>query len=322
MERWWWLSDGKLQSMARFARASSGVAVTLKRAHRSFTDEQAAIAVEAAFVLQSESGGARAAKLTSQSSMIYLASWRGVSFPRLSPEVRGRNTSDGARAKGGDAEAKARIDDRHAHQRAVGEVLRVALGLVDEPQPSTGRFRLPPQSPKLAAALSHLPPRAITALFPGLIEAVPQEEEPDMSRVRTVPSDEVIRRDAAEMTKDQMAGLYGVSESSIYTHCRRLGISPRSSWDAVPATAQPQSTMPVTSPSQPLPQSEETEEPRPLAPVSEDPRRPLVFLKPSASLQRDRLGLDDLALVAGLVERGIAIPTALAVVRADLWTAA
>ena len=125
--------------------------------------------MDVAFLCGSTRAGERSVGIPGSSLLNHLAQ-RGLVPPAICPAQRGRNSSDGARARRGDAEAAARIEARHAHERAVAAVLRVALPLVED-QAATGRYRLPPASPELAAALAGHPPDAVALAFPGLAPA-------------------------------------------------------------------------------------------------------------------------------------------------------
>lgn len=110
---------------------------------------------------------------------------------------------------------------------------------------------------------------------------------------RRVPSNAVIRADSRLMTVSQMAAKYGVAAGSMSYHMKRLGLTGRG---RRPSQAAPAVVVATTAPA-------------PEIAVAPAPRRP-------------RLGIEDLALVAGLVERGISMSVAVQVVRVDAGMAA
>lgn len=167
MERWHWMSQRRLDNIAAMGRAQAGQANAGRPGTRLYDALTVAVAMEVAFLCGSTRTGERSVGIPGSSLLNHLAQ-RGLVPPAICPAQRGRNSSDGARARRGDAEAAARIEARHAHERAVAAVLRVALPLVED-QPATGRYRLPPASLELAAALAGHPPGAVDCAFPSLL---------------------------------------------------------------------------------------------------------------------------------------------------------
>ncbi|KQO49744.1 hypothetical protein [Methylobacterium sp. Leaf85] len=186
-ERWHWIEPRTLGALARAGRAILSGTVSASSRVRTASPEQEAVAIEAGFALRSRAAGERAAGM-GLNSLMCVEHERGIlDMPRISPRDRGRNALDGHAANRGDADAAARIEARHAHERAVAGVLRVALAMVPD-QPSTGRYRLPEPTDELAAALAGHDPAAIAIVFPGLVEApvTPAIEEPKPMTVTPV----------------------------------------------------------------------------------------------------------------------------------------
>ncbi|MFH6786606.1 hypothetical protein ACE100_30320 [Methylobacterium sp. MA0201] len=243
--RWHWIGQRTLIAMAQRARAASGVTGQARR--RSYSDEDAAVCVEAAFILGSASRGQRAAGLPTASQSTF--NRRGLTMPSISDEERGVVSVLGRRAKAGDVAALAEVERRHDFDRAVGAVLRAALALVPV-QPATGRYRLPPADARLAEALRDHDPTAVALAFPELAAVEPGEPKPappaivtvpqpipetcPMPRRRRMPTDDAIcaafrkGQSAARMSSD-----WGVSVQAVYAHWRRLGLSRRAAPVAV-----------------------------------------------------------------------------------------
>ncbi|SFT27188.1 hypothetical protein SAMN04487845_1382 [Methylobacterium sp. yr668] len=200
---------------------------------RSYTDEDAAVCVEAGYVLGSLRRGERAAGLTVENAGRGIVEARGLTPPAISAEERGRASRIGHAANGGDTAAIVERDARHAQERAVGEVLRRALGLVPS-QPVTGRYVLPPCDDALRAALAGLPAEAIAMVFPGLAtpepaasEEIPLSEK-NVRPPRRAPDEARIRADhATGATGVALTASYGISASRVYEIWKELGLSAR-----------------------------------------------------------------------------------------------
>ncbi|WP_415623858.1 hypothetical protein, partial [Methylobacterium mesophilicum] len=171
--RWWWLDERTICTLAQAGRAAKGEVLQGVSKRRSYSEIDAAVCVEAAFVLGSGTRGERAAGMLHNTTR-GLFPRRGLPHVCISPEERGRAASIGNLAKGGAPDAIAERDRQHAHELAVGEVLRAALALVPA-QPATGRYRLPPVDDVLRAALSGQDQAAIEAVFPDLALVAPAE---------------------------------------------------------------------------------------------------------------------------------------------------
>lgn len=261
--RWHWMDERTLCAIARTGRAALGEA-SLARKARSFTDEDAAVAVEASYVLGSTTRGERAAGIYDNGGRSCF-DMRGLDYMRVSAEERGRAARIGHAANRGDAAAIAERDAMHAHEAAVGRVIRAALRLAPE-QPATGRYVLPPVGDALRAALAGEDPTAAAAVFPGLdltpvessptktevaamsenplapaseillpamAEACPREhvEEVAVTPARAVhprrrmPDDETLRADhAGSDPASVLASRYGVTVNGVYQAWRRLGL--------------------------------------------------------------------------------------------------
>lgn len=266
-ERWHWMGERTLSAMARSARAASGQTSAVVRA-RSWSDLDAAVAVEAAFALGSVRRGERAAGLTAANAGRGICQARGIEPPCISPEERGRASSIGHAARRGDPDAVAARHAQRAHELEVGSVLRRALALVPE-QLSTGRYRLPPVNADLAEALAGLDPAAVALVFPGLAMPEPALAEPEpivtvpppiqetrtMAARRRMPTDDVILAERAQgKSASQMAADWEVSVPTVLAHWRRLDEAARDAEaEAAPAPEQPATTttaapLPVVAP--------------------------------------------------------------------------
>lgn len=168
--RWYWIHARTLGDWAMKGRVELGWdPPPLARARRRmFPEDVENAAVEAAFALSSGAAGEAAAGMSTSSLQRALLA-RALEWPRSSTATRARNTRDGWLANRGDVAARARVEARLAHNRAVYQVCRAALALVPE-QPAAGRPRLPEPGPALAAALAPFPPAAVEAVFPSLVE--------------------------------------------------------------------------------------------------------------------------------------------------------
>ena len=243
--------DGQrtLGTLLRDGRARLGIGSAGRAKPRSFTDEQGAAAVETAYVTGATLHAERAAGMTLNSLRGFLAA-RGLDVPVLTGAERGRLTADGSAASKGDEQAIARIAAREAHARAVYDVCLRALALVPD-QPAHGRFNLPTPSPELVEALRDCDPKAVVAVFPGLVPA-PVESRPlppqpqkvqvmskNHGRVRLVPPDDEIRTllDSGTPTAASLATAWGVTTSTVYANLRRLGLTLSRTPGAAPVRA-------------------------------------------------------------------------------------
>lgn len=325
--RWHWLGQRTINSLAQRGRAQAGDVAPRRTGGRrmSCSEIDAAVAVEAGHVLGSAVRGIRAPGATVAAQVVY--GRRGLTPPKISPSERGVASSLAIRARRGDVEAAKAWDARLAHERAVGAVIRAALALVPA-QPSTGRYRLPPQDDRLAEALQGLDPDAISAVFPDL-PLIPSEPEPDVTPTpaaeTTLAATEAAspasrgRLPDVEMLRDlhakglscaDVAGRYGVTATAVHSRWARLGLDTRGRCGGIPsrtpATAPLAETESAASPS-------ETEAPAwtpgtDYADVTVVPGRP-----------GERLSVEDLALAVDLMRaRSMTPDAAIAVVRAEV----
>ncbi|KQP33804.1 hypothetical protein ASF49_08025 [Methylobacterium sp. Leaf104] len=340
-ERWHWIEPRTLGGLARAGRAILSGTVSASSRVRTASPEQEAVAIEAGFVLGSRKAGERAAGM-GLNTLMCVEHERGIlDMPRISPRDRGRNAQDGHAANRGDADAAARIEARHAHERAVAGVLRVALAMVPD-QPSTGRYRLPKADGELAAALVGHDPAAIAAVFPGLAEApvTPSIQEPapmtvapaktataPAPRVRgRAPDADQIRLDHAETTSiPELASRWGISESGAYQALRRVGLTGHRGFMATPARSPEAPAVEVVPPAAPVPEPETNvvairREAVELPAAPPPPSRVVIQARaPEPVRIGGRLGLEDLALAYRLAcECGIPPEEALHFVRADV----
>lgn len=243
--RWWWLGDRQRIDMARLGRVRLGwepIGPAVRR--RGAAPDVEAAAIEAAYAIGSGTAGELAADV-SKSCLMSAFTDRGLDWPRISTAARRANTLLGQRAARGDAEATAAIEARLALHREIYRVCHAALALVPE-QPAIGRPRMPEPSSELAAALSGFDPDAVAAVFPDLPPPPPAApiEEPTVSisnltpAKRMMPPDEEIQRQHALTPKPgDLAALWSVSESTVFAHLRRLGLTrPRGGPRQLPAT--------------------------------------------------------------------------------------
>lgn len=302
-ERWFWVGERTLCSLAQKGRAQKGDVAPRRTGGRglSCSELDAAVAVEAGYVLGSAQRGIRAAGVSVGAQGLY--SRRGLTPPTISSEERGIATSLGARARRGDAEAAAAWQARLDFEAAVGSVIRAALALVAE-QPATGRHVLPrstlrwprrsgtrtrppslspsPASPRWSLNRPSLSPsprhRHRTAPIP---ETVP------MRRMSRMPTDNVLIAERAQgRSVAQMASDWEVKPSAIRAALRRID-----------EAAQVDAPAP-----EPLPT------PRP------EPARPPAPVPPPG-----RLSVDNLAIAVALARReGITPDEAVRFVRADV----
>jgi hypothetical protein len=253
--RWHWLDRRTICGLGRMGRAILGKPSGASR-QRATTPLQEAVAIEAAYILGSRAAGERAGGM-GPSSLIYVEQLRGIlDVPRADYAERGRVVALSRAAERGEPGAAEAIEAARAHELAVGQVLELALALVPE-QPRVGRYRMPDPSPELAAALGECDPVAIERVFPGLsaarVAVPPPVEEPNpMSQTSTiggaerrVPDDDQIRRDrAATPRAADLAERWGVGESAVYSHLRRLGLTrPRGGVKRAAASSQPQTNV-------------------------------------------------------------------------------
>lgn len=221
--RWHWMDERTLCAIARTGRAALGEAPLAKKS-RSFTDEDAAVAVEASYVLGSTTRGERAAGIYDNGGRSCF-DMRGLDYVRVSAEERGRAARVGHAANRGDDAAIAERDALHAHEVAVGRVIRAALRLIPE-QPATGRYVLPPVGDALRAALAGEDPTAAAAVFPKLdltfVESPPTEPEvAAMSETTLAPTSEILLPEAAEEVSQQEQAEEVVATPARAVHPRR-----------------------------------------------------------------------------------------------------
>lgn len=331
--RWHWMSGRRLAQIAAVGRAQAGRPNPGRASARTFEDSVYAVATEAAFALGSGRAGERGAGLPDNILINHLAQ-RGLAGPVVCADLRGLYSLETKRARAGDAAAAARIESRHAHERAVAGVLRVALAMVPD-QPSTGRYRLPEPTDELAAALAGHDPAAIATVFPGLVEApvTPAIEEPapmttapvktataPAPRVRgRAPEPDQIRLDHAQTTSiPELASRWGISESGAYQALRRVGLTGHRGFMATPARAPEAPAAHVPEPETNVVAIRREAVELPAAPPP--PSRVVIQARaPEPVRTGGRLGLDDLALAYRLAcECGIPPEEALAFVRADV----
>lgn len=316
--RWHWMGSRTLLTMAQQARAASGVASTIRRS-RTYSDEDAAVAVEAGFFLGSIGRGERAAGMKTANSARSIVFSRGLAPPAITPEERGRASSLGHAANSGDPSAIAERDARLALEQAVGSVLRTALSLVPS-QPATGRYRLPPCDDAPRAALAGEPPEAVALVLPDLAQPAPepvteQEIAMPVRAYRKLPPDaQMASLHASGASVVAVAAMLNVSPQSAYSKWIRLGLPTRGRWNtATPAAERiravapaPELVDPVTVPA-PAP-----------APVPV----PVIDAEAAPADGPGLLSLDDLALAVRLSKaEGISPPEAIGWVRLNRVTA-
>lgn len=229
--RWWWLGDRVRNELARLGRVRLGWEPAAVRARATPSDVEAA-AIAAGFAIGSGTAGEVAAGMT-RASLVPAYTERGLAPARMPAADRAHHTRLGQRAAQGDAEAKASIEARLAHHRQIFRVCHAALALVPE-QPAIGRPRMPEPSSELAAALSGFDPAAVAAVFPDLPLPPPVApiEEPTVNPSNLIPTkrlapddDEIRRQHAVTPKSGDLALAWGVSESTVFTHLRRLGLT-------------------------------------------------------------------------------------------------
>lgn len=93
-ERWHWMSDRRLASLAAKGRARGGVSGSGQRAS-SYDPLTIAVGIEAAFLLGSGTAGERAAGMAKANLLNHLDQ-RGLDNPAIRLEDRGRSSRDGA----------------------------------------------------------------------------------------------------------------------------------------------------------------------------------------------------------------------------------
>lgn len=164
-ERWHWCEPRTLASLARIGRAQTGMAPKNSRRGGSALSGREGVAVEAALILGNLSAVDLALAVPTNATRAAFQA-RGLPIPRhdCARSIEGRI---GHRIRRGDETAVAEREARRAHARAVCDVLAAALTLVPE-QPRAGRYRLPPVTDELRAALAGLPAAAVAAVFPAL----------------------------------------------------------------------------------------------------------------------------------------------------------
>lgn len=340
--RWHWMDERTLGSLAQAGRAAKGEMIRRAVKSRSYSEMDAAVCVEASFVLGSGTRGERAAGIGHNVTQ-GLFPRRGLDYVCITPEERGRAASIGTLANGGNADAIAARERRYAHELAVGQVLRAALALVPT-QPEFGRYLLPPVDDALRAAVAGLCPAAVEAVFPDLApvaapapaeEAAPidvpdpaptieapavtqiPETAPELNtdaepvrRRGKMPAEDVLRADhAAGARVADLAVTYGVSQQGIYQAWSRLGLAGRGRFvsHANVAAAQHRAAaqVAVTAPSADVPA--EPVAPEPLAlPRQVDPYNalsPTEAVAVVAGIQADApLGLHDLGRAVDLAD--------------------
>lgn len=346
--RWHWMSERRLSNIAAMGRAQAGVVSRGRPGSRASDDLDYAVGMEAAFALGSSRAGERAGGLR-LNALIGHSALRGLVPPAITPEERGRNSRDGNLAGRGDAEAAARIEVRHAFEQAVGAVLRDVLPMVPD-QPGTGRYRLPPVAPELAAALAGHHQAAVALVFPDLTEApvtpvtteptpmtyVFKHAKPDTVTAQPVstgrsaprnraPDPEQMRLDHAETPYlADLADRWGLSEGGVYQALRRIGLTASRSRPVTVATAAPMPAAPEPTPSTNVVAFEAPRVPEPVAPEPAPQRvvikaRPPEMISPAAPKTLGRLGVADLALAYSLAcEAQIPPEEAIRFVRADV----
>lgn len=324
--RWHWMGQMTLCTLARQGRAATGVAPAVRRA-RSYTDADAAVAIEAAYVLGSTSRGERAAGMTVENSARAAIFSRGLVPPGITSEERGRASRIGQAANAGDLAAIADRDARLAQERAVGSVLRKALRLVPS-QPATGRYVLPACDDALRDALAGECPDAIALVFPCLPIPDPAPEETIVAthphhRRKLPPDVQMASLHASGASITAAAQMLDVSAQTIYNVWKKLGLPTRGRWTKAAAAAVVQPTAspmaePVVAVAVVI---EPAEAPAVIEPTSSAPATPgLVSVAnlTMAAEQSARLSVDDLALAAELVEsRRISAALAVEIVAAD-----
>ncbi|KQU17567.1 hypothetical protein ASG63_08630 [Methylobacterium sp. Leaf94] len=349
------MDERTLGSLAQAGRAAKGEVIRRAVKSRSYSEMDAAVCVEAAFVLGSGTRGERAAEIGHNVTQ-GLFPRRGLDYVCITPEERGRAASIGSLANAGNADAIAEREQRYAHELAVGQVLRTALALVPT-QPEFGRYLLPPVDDALRAALSGQDQAAIEAVFPDLALVAPAEvpaeedvpvavplpdptppaEVPAVSETtpdhtphihRRAPDDSIIRRDHAEGGDlVPLAARYGISPTSLYAHWRKMNLSGRGRMDGLGA-AQRQAEEQVV---EPAPQ-EAAPADVPAAPVAPEPVAPSRPVGPYGALAPEEavavvahiqatapLGLHDLGRAVDIAAlKGLSRADAIAWIREDI----
>ncbi|MDP4021175.1 hypothetical protein Q8W71_00940 [Methylobacterium sp. NEAU 140] len=299
-ERWAWLGERTISTLAQRGRAQAGDVAPRRTGGRPMacSEIDAAVAVEAGFILGSASRGIRAAGVTVSYQGLY--SRRGLTPPMISPEERGIASALAGAARRGDAEAAEAWEARLAFEASVGFVIRKALALVAE-QTVSGRYALPPADAALAEALRDEDPAAVALVFPGLAEISQAEPEPPvivppptpetapMRRMSRMPTDNVLTAERAQgRSVDQMASDWEVKPAAIRAALRRI--------DQAALASQVQAPPP-----------------KPLSATHSEPAQHLAAPPPG------RLSVEDLARAVALARReGITPAAAVEFVRADV----
>lgn len=232
--RFWFMNERERSDAVRVGRVRLGWDALAPRRGRAASAEQEAAAIETAYAIGEMRAAEIAAGMATNGIRAAFTARGIVDTPRISAEMRGRATKDSRDAARGDAAAAARIEARRAHAEAVYAVCLTALALVPE-QPLAGRPRLPEPTPELAAALAGFERTAVAAVFPTLPDPPPPEPTPEEATVpapgqmnprRLLPSDDEIRRQHAETPSPRaLAQRWSASESTVFTHLRRLGLT-------------------------------------------------------------------------------------------------
>ena len=232
--RFWFMNERERSDAGRIGRIRLGWDAMAPGRKRAATADQEVAAIAAAYALGEMKSAEVAAGLGRNAIRAALVA-RGITDPPvISAELRGRATQDAKDASHGDAAAAARIEARRAHAAQVYAVCVAALAMVAE-QPAAGRPRLPEPTPELAASLAGFEPTAVAAVFPNLPDPPPPEPAPEEAPVpapgqtnprRMLPPDDEIRRQHAETPSPRaLATMWGASESTVFTHLRRLGLT-------------------------------------------------------------------------------------------------
>ncbi|GJD97493.1 hypothetical protein [Methylobacterium iners] len=344
--RWHWLDKRTLNSLAQSGRAAAGQAGSIRRP-RTYADLDAAVCLEAAYVLGSTTRGERAAGVPPNAG-IGIFNARGLPKVGISPAERGIASRIGHGIRAGDPHAIAQRERQTTFELGVGRVLRIALALVHD-QPATGRYCLPAPGEALRLALQGEDPAAVTAVFPGFdlappvplpppttvpVPVVNEHQEPAVSNapicarpphpLRRAPDDATIRADHADRLSLSLATIalnYGISPGSLYAHWKRLGLDARGRLEGyeeakrnwVKTAAKLKAAEAKASPVEPA----QAEPPLPQAPVLVEPQAstpPRTILPTPA-----RLGFEDLVLAARVsMETGVPQAVALTLVAADI----
>ncbi len=168
-ERWSHIAGARtFAELIRRGIAAGGQARSRRSRPRGTDPAVELAAIEVAYVLGSGRSGERAAGIPG-SALLAAINERGLEMPKITAADRGMLSRDAHAAARGDADAVARMQARHAHERAVFGVVQAALALVPD-QPATGRPRMPEPSDALRNALAGHDVGAVEAVFTGLLK--------------------------------------------------------------------------------------------------------------------------------------------------------